>query len=503
MSLPMISTAMNEPDKQEVQRGIDVIIYDPVTLDDTDTVIHIEFGDSARKALTELKLQGMKKISKSNKPKKLNRPGFRGFRLGAQEPVEKNVTLDNLTMEDCEPYLTDFMAACTVSWNLSKWGEGLECTRENAVKLYTDYPFIKKQVYDQIENNFGLEDVIESSVFGHTDAVSSQASRRHWSPMNRYLAEGNFEQAAREVEDASGETLAADFTHALRLTDRMIPLWKGQELKRLAVVFFNGYGDEIIMARYLRALCGRAERVSALVSKATRTLFEKNTPAEVDVFDHEHASDALRDADAHVYSFCLPHETRQGYGEAAWIKNWSHDATNFPTTRPARIGINWTGSKENVMNNLRSVPVARLAPLFEIPGIEWHSLQPDRRAVPPDGVIDHADSLRSFLDTVHLIATLDLVISIDSSVVNLAASMGFPTWALLEPVGEADFRWGMGQERTPWFPSVRMFRQGNDRKWKSVIRRVTAALAEWKGARDYEARTRIVTAAGQALNLGR
>ena len=462
---------------ERIEPGFDVHLCDPRG-NETGAAIHILFGDSARKALSELQLQGkdkLKKIDESNKPKKLNRPGFRGFRPDAQQPAEQS-----FMPEDADPYLIDFMAACTASWNLSKSGERLECNRENAVRIYTDYPLIKTQVYDEIENRFGLEDFVNSPVFKQTDHVSSQASRRYWAPWNRSFAEGNFELTARESVDYSRETLTATPGHSLILkNNRTLPLWEGEAVKNLAVMFFGGYGDSIMFGRYLHALCWRAERVSAIVQNPLYELFAKNAPSQVDVFDRDHCSDGLKDADAHIYPFCLPHETGQGYGEAAWIKNWSHDATNFLTTRPARIGINWTGSTENPNNALRSIQVDQFAAWLEIPGIEWHSLQADRRVIPPKGVIDHAAELRDFLATAELIATLDLVISIDSAVVNLSASMGFPTWALLEPAGYSDFRWGMGEDRTPWLPSARMFRQGNNKKWKPVIRRVRDALVEW------------------------
>src|SRR5690606_31026660 len=98
----------------------------------------------------------------------------------------------------------------------------------------------------------------------------------------------------------------------------------------------------------------------------------------------------------------------------------------------------------------------------------------------PAGVIDHNDELRAggFIQTARLIAELDLLISIDSSVFNLAGAMGAPVWVLAE--SNPDFRLGDAElhgDRTPWFPSGRVFRQAKGEEWEPVVERVRVPLA--------------------------
>jgi hypothetical protein len=503
---------MNEPAEQ-VQHGVDVVIYDPKTCDDTDMVIHLELGPAVREEMDEQKWADIARLNKLwtlNKPKNRNIPGFRGYKPGVQqqvhgltpEDVAKGKSLDDIESDYSHRLLVGYVH----SWrNVVVDGEHLECTKKNVEMIFKRYPWIKEQLKTPMTDLVTLEDVMKNTVFGKTGHRIAQQVRRYWLPHNRYLAEGNFEQASLVMDDYVRDSLMVTPYHELRLRNgKFVPLWTGERVKNLAVIFTRGLGDSLLLGRYLRALCGRVERVSAIMRAPLRELFEKNTPDGVDVFDMQ-TLNCLQYADAHVYPLFLPHKIGAGYGEAAWItsENKLHDAITFPTTRAARVGIVWTGSSENANNNLRSVPPERLAPLFEVSGIEYHSLQADRRAVPPDGVIDHAHELRTFLDTAKLIATLDLVIAVDTAVTNLVGSMGFPLWVMIERAGESDFRWGPGGESTPWFPSARVFRQGNDRKWKSVIRRVAAALAEWRASRDIESRARIVSAASQALNLGR
>jgi hypothetical protein len=121
-----------------------------------------------------------------------------------------------------------------------------------------------------------------------------------------------------------------------------------------------------------------------------------------------------------------------------------------------------------------------LGSLFDIPGITWVILQKDRRPEGFDEWVKQRDCLdpmaevKDFADTATLINQLDLVIGIDTSVIHLAGAMGKPTWLLLPMV--PDWRWMMHREDSPWYPSVRLFRQKTYHGWTEVIQRVAEAL---------------------------
>jgi ADP-heptose:LPS heptosyltransferase len=150
------------------------------------------------------------------------------------------------------------------------------------------------------------------------------------------------------------------------------------------------------------------------------------------------------------------------------------------TKRP-RIGLVWSGNPGHKRDAARSIPFYALLPLFELDAT-FVSLQKDVRA--SDAAVlkqagraaDIAVSLTSFAETAALIATLDLVISVDTSVAHLAGALGKPLWLLLPQV--PDWRWLMNRDDSPWYPTARLFRQDATRAWGPVIARVRAALQE-------------------------
>jgi hypothetical protein len=145
------------------------------------------------------------------------------------------------------------------------------------------------------------------------------------------------------------------------------------------------------------------------------------------------------------------------------------------------VGLVWSGRPGHERDRERSIPLRRLVPLLQS-GVTMVSLQkevrPDDAAVlvaHPD-ILQVADELNDFSDTAALVSQLDLVISVDTSVAHLASALGKPTWILLPEV--PDFRWLLGRDDSPWYPTVRLFRQDASRDWDGVIARVAAALQE-------------------------
>ncbi|HYO07793.1 MAG TPA: tetratricopeptide repeat protein [Tepidisphaeraceae bacterium] len=153
-----------------------------------------------------------------------------------------------------------------------------------------------------------------------------------------------------------------------------------------------------------------------------------------------------------------------------------------------KVGLAWSGSHTHSRDMERSIPLARLAPLLKVAGTNFFSLQKDPRpadaaVVPTLPLIDLTTHLRDFADTAALVANLDLVICVDTAVAHLAGAMGKPTWLLLPR--NPDFRWLLGRDDTPWYPTLRLFRQPALRDWDSVIERVAGELhSRAAGARE-------------------
>ncbi|MDE2007124.1 MAG: hypothetical protein KGI51_11195, partial [Rhodospirillales bacterium] len=147
-----------------------------------------------------------------------------------------------------------------------------------------------------------------------------------------------------------------------------------------------------------------------------------------------------------------------------------------PGTR--RIGLCWWGSEHSRRS---SIPPEQLAPLLDLPDTRFHALQPEipadqRRfvAARPE-IVTHEGELVDFDATAALIAALDAVVTIDTSVAHLAGALGKPVYLLLR--FSPDWRWMRDRADSPWYPTARLFRQGPERDWAAPIRAVRAALA--------------------------
>jgi hypothetical protein len=147
-----------------------------------------------------------------------------------------------------------------------------------------------------------------------------------------------------------------------------------------------------------------------------------------------------------------------------------------------RVGVVWSGNPRHKGDRLRSLAAEKLLPRLVMPGVKLYSLQKDARATDApavaalgQGIVDLAPVLADFSDTAAAVTALDLVITVDTSVAHLAGALGRPVWMLLPYA--LDWRWMRDREDTPWYPSMRLFRQHVPQVWDDVIARVSAELA--------------------------
>ena len=162
------------------------------------------------------------------------------------------------------------------------------------------------------------------------------------------------------------------------------------------------------------------------------------------------------------------------------------NSTPLPLTNyqlpPFKVGLVWAGRKEHVNDHNRSLPLAAFAPLAAIPNITFFSLQKGERASeaahPPAGMhlIDFTPDLHNLVNTAALIANLDLIISVDTAVAHLAGALARPTWVLLPFL--PDWRWLLDRNDSPWYPTMRLFRQPNPAAGPAVLPSVAAALTQ-------------------------
>ena len=149
-------------------------------------------------------------------------------------------------------------------------------------------------------------------------------------------------------------------------------------------------------------------------------------------------------------------------------------------TKP-RIGLVWSGSTTHKNDQNRSLSLSQILPYLSS-DYEYISLQKEIRDIDKDALtvgvtIKHfGDSLRDFTDTAALCELMDIVISVDSSVAHLAGALGKPTWILLP--FNPDWRWLLDRDDSPWYSSVRLYRQPNIGDWKSVLEKVYSDLSK-------------------------
>ncbi len=145
-----------------------------------------------------------------------------------------------------------------------------------------------------------------------------------------------------------------------------------------------------------------------------------------------------------------------------------------------RVGLAWAGSVRDERDRVRSIPFFDLEPLLAQQGVQFYSLQlealnTDQRST-AGRLIDLSAPVTDMADTAAHIQRLDLVITVDTSIAHLAGALGKPTWIMLP--ASPDWRWLLERQDSPWYPSVRLFRQTNSQGWSEVISRITSTLAE-------------------------
>ena len=264
--------------------------------------------------------------------------------------------------------------------------------------------------------------------------------------------------------------------------------WDGSGFqgRTLLVHCEQGFGDTLQFARYLPLVKARGGTVVFEVQAELCRLF-KEFPGCDEVVALGHDGPTERPNDCHIPLLSLPRlfaTTLETIPVGCRFGSIDPHRTALWTTRletgGMRVGIAWAGSAWYARDAKRSCGLAPFQSLASLSGIRWIGLQKGAAAEQPMDLsadlrlVNYGAELHDFADTAALVSVLDLVISVDTAVAHLAGSMGKPTWLLLPFV--SDWRWLDAREDSPWYPSVRLFRQARGETWAEVFRRVAAAL---------------------------
>lgn len=259
------------------------------------------------------------------------------------------------------------------------------------------------------------------------------------------------------------------------------PLWRGEDLhgKQILLHSEQGMGDSLQFLRFLPSVSAFGGRVLLEVPASLRRLGDGLGAAEVFTF-----GEALPDFDWHCPLMSLPRAlgtTVETIPRAPYlIVPRQH---SLATTKKLKVGIVWAGNPQHSQDRHRSILPSLLGPLFNLGGIDFYSLQVEKgKAILPDTVTDLAPQISDFADTAAWLMELDLLISVDTAVAHLAGALGRPVWILL--AHHADWRWMLGREDSPWYPTARLFRQESFGDWNGVIHRVMLALDIFQNAKS-------------------
>lgn len=250
-------------------------------------------------------------------------------------------------------------------------------------------------------------------------------------------------------------------------------VWDGTppDGRRVLIRCYHGLGDTIQFARFLPRL---AERAAAVTVWAQRELLPllATMPCAVRLLPlHEGTPDVVYDVDIEVME--LAHVFRITPETLPARVPYLHPPPAPRRARPGTraVGLVWRAGE---WDPRRSVPTALLAPLAAVPGVEWHILQrgPALAECPPGFGIDAGT------DDVLALATrmrgLDLVVSVDSMPAHLAGALGVPVWLML--AHQADWRWMAEREDSPWYPTMRVFRQAGNGDWADLMAQLATNL---------------------------
>ena len=270
------------------------------------------------------------------------------------------------------------------------------------------------------------------------------------------------------------------------------PLWDGAALpgKTLLLHAEQGLGDTIQFIRYAPLAARRCGAVILECQPQIAGLL-RPIPGLSRVVAR---GEPLPAFDAHLPVMSLPRVFGTTVDSVPWngpyiradprrIEHWRRALA--PGAR-LHVGLAWAGRPQYWDDRKRSIPLAAFAPLAGLAGLCLYSLQWGEAAaqIPslPGGmrIRDFGDAIRDFSEMAALVACLDIVISVDTSVTHLAGAMGAPAWLLAAHA--PDWRWLLDRADSPWYPSVRIFRQQRHGDWPGVIGRVAAELARRAGA---------------------
>jgi hypothetical protein len=353
---------------------------------------------------------------------------------------------------------------------------------KQAIRLEPDFA----EAYYNLANSLRDQGQCSLAIELYQEAVRLKPdyAQAHWNMALALLLNGDYEKGWQEYKWRRNDNLK-NIT-GFRCLGK--PRWDGSNFtgKRLLVHYEQGLGDNIQFARYLPMLKRHGGTVIFEVLVPLTGLF-RNFPGIDELTFYKHGHKPSVEFDLYTSLFDLPSIFKTTletipcsvpyiHAEPAKIEHWRNqiEGPEF------KVGIVWAGSPVHGNDQYRSCSLSYFEPLSHIEGVKLFGLQKGQAAAQMDQftgkipVINISKQFNDFSDTAAAIANLDLVISVDTSVLHLAGAMGKPAWALLPFAPE--WRWMLKRTDSPWYPTIRLFRQQQWGQWEPVFESVAEEL---------------------------
>jgi hypothetical protein len=279
------------------------------------------------------------------------------------------------------------------------------------------------------------------------------------------MLRGNFAAAWKISDAVLRQRLAAEALHDAAQPRHEQAIWNGRPLdgKRVLVRCYHGLGDTIQFVRLLPLLRARCAAVILWTQPKLLELLRACDGIDHLIPLHDGEPDIERDVDIELME--LPHALRLAIDSipaiVPYIRVQGMSGARHSGHRIPRVGLCWRAGE---WNHARSIPRGALRRCGGIPGLRWFSLQYPARPHPFPMFDLACRDLREFAQR---LCQLDLIISVDTVTAHLAGALGLPVWLLLPK--NCDWRWMRARNDSPWYPTMRLFRQRRTGEWNDVM----------------------------------
>jgi tetratricopeptide (TPR) repeat protein len=352
---------------------------------------------------------------------------------------------------------------------------------QQALSLKPDYVEAHVNLGNALRLTGQMDEALAS--FGEALRRNPNSPSAHWNRALVLLSRGNFDEGWPEYEWRWAQ-------HSFARRHFAQPLWDGSDLSGKTIFLYaeQGLGDTLHFIRYAPLVKQRGGKVIVECQPQLLQLLSEFPGVECLV---AHGSPLPQfDIQAPLLSIpgilhttlgTIPSSIPYFHADAKLIERWRRE---LESRDRFRIGIAWQGNAANPGDSHRSIPLAHFAILARIPGVRLISLQKGpgtqqlnsiAESIP---VLDLASRLDetsgAFMDTAAVMMNLDLVITSDTAVAHLAGALGVPVWVAL--AFASDWRWLLQREDSPWYPTMRLFRQVRFGDWRDVFERIAEVL---------------------------